>query len=62
MSTGLRGRPARLLALAGALVAISACSGIPADPEGTLERASGGVLRVGMSVHDPWTALDGGER
>jgi polar amino acid transport system substrate-binding protein len=50
--------------LAAALVAalsVPGC-GIPADPEGTLERVSGGVLRVGMSQHEPWTALEGGER
>jgi len=62
MSTGLLRGLARLLALAGALVAVAGCGGIPVDPHGTLERASGGVLRVGMSVHDPWTVLDGGER
>ena len=44
------------------VVATSGCAGIPVDPEGSLERASGGVLRVGMSQHEPWTALDGGER
>jgi polar amino acid transport system substrate-binding protein len=48
--------------LAIALAAVVAGCGIPVDPDGTLERASGGVLRVGMSEHEPWTALDGGER
>jgi polar amino acid transport system substrate-binding protein len=31
---------------------------IPADPEGTLERASGGILRVGVSPNEPWTELN----
>jgi polar amino acid transport system substrate-binding protein len=44
------------------LGAVSGCAAIPADPEGTLERVSGGVLRVGMSSHEPWTARDDGER
>jgi membrane-bound lytic murein transglycosylase MltF len=49
------------VALAG-LVAVAGCAAIPVDPEGTLERVSGGVLRVGMSQHEPWTALEDGER
>ena len=44
------------------LVAVPGCAAVPADPDGTLERVSGGVLRVGMSQHEPWTALDDGER
>ena len=48
--------------LAVALLAVVAGCGIPVDPDGTLERASGGVLRVGMSEHEPWTALEGGRR
>ena len=54
----LRTLPAVVLAVA---LAVGGC-GIPVDPEGTLERASGGVLRVGMSEHEPWTALDRGDR
>jgi polar amino acid transport system substrate-binding protein len=54
-------RPFLAIALA-ALVAVSGCAAIPVDPEGTLERVSGGVLRVGMSEHEPWTARDGGGR
>jgi polar amino acid transport system substrate-binding protein len=45
-----------------ALLTLPGCAAIPADPEGTLERVSGGVLRVGMSQHEPWTALEDGER
>ena len=50
------------IAAALLVVASSACAAIPADPKGTLERASGGVLRVGMSEHPPWTELDDGAR
>lgn len=34
------------------------CTGFPADPDDTLERVRG-VLRVGVSPHDPWTRLAG---
>jgi polar amino acid transport system substrate-binding protein len=30
---------------------------IPADPEGTLERVTGGTLRVGVSPNPPWTEV-----
>lgn len=41
----------------GLLVLIGGCGlGIPTDPDGTLERVRGGVLRVGVSVNEPWTA------
>jgi ABC-type amino acid transport substrate-binding protein len=30
---------------------------IPADPDGTLDRVRGGVLRVGVSPHEPWTTV-----
>ena len=52
----------RLALVALAATVLSGCASIPVDPEGTLERASGGVLRVGMSVHEPWTTADDGER
>lgn len=29
----------------------------PADPDGTLDRVSGGVLRVGVSPHEPFTTV-----
>ncbi|MCU1431592.1 MAG: extracellular solute-binding protein family 3 [Actinotalea sp.] len=32
---------------------------IPADPDGTLDRVRGGVLRVGVSENPPWTVLPG---
>ncbi len=43
------------------LVALTACSAtIPTDPDGTLDRVSGGVLRVGVSPSPPWTDLPDG--
>jgi polar amino acid transport system substrate-binding protein len=32
---------------------------LPRDPEGTLQRAIGGELRVGLSPREPWTRLEG---
>lgn len=55
------GRRVFLAVVVTAVMGGAGC-GLPVDPDGTLERASGGVLRVGMSQHEPWTALDGGER
>ena len=37
-------------------VLISGCGTIPRDPEGTLERVRGGVLRAGFTVAHPWAA------
>jgi polar amino acid transport system substrate-binding protein len=60
---GLRIRGRRPLAglLAAALIAtaLAGCE-FPADPEGTLERAEGGVLRVGVADHPPWVELTKG--
>ena len=33
---------------------------IPTDPDGTLDRVSGGTLRVGVSPNPPWTDLPNG--
>jgi len=38
---------------------VTAC-GFPRDPDGTLERVTGGVLRVGVSENPPWTRWPGG--
>lgn len=50
------------LALASATVAALALSGcgaqFPNDPEGTLERVRGDVLRVGATEHRPYVELD----
>jgi polar amino acid transport system substrate-binding protein len=31
----------------------------PRDPDGTLNRVEGGVMRVGVTAADPWVQLDG---
>lgn len=42
------------------MLAAAGCSAIPADPDDTLERVTGDVLRVGVSVNPPWTELPHG--
>jgi polar amino acid transport system substrate-binding protein len=44
-------------------MAIALCSGceFPQDPEGTLDRVRGGVMRVGVTPAEPWVTLDGPE-
>jgi polar amino acid transport system substrate-binding protein len=49
-----------LVAIAAAL-ALGACDRFPRDPERTLERARGGVIRVGVAPNPPWTILGGAE-
>ncbi|GAA4476801.1 transporter substrate-binding domain-containing protein [Enteractinococcus fodinae] len=52
----LRQRITRGLVLLAVLVGLVGCTGhYPADPEGTLDRVSGGTLRVGVSHEPPWT-------
>lgn len=59
-----RPRPSRFRAApaACAMVAVlTGCSGgFPADPDGTLETVTGGVLRVGVSSNPPWTETGAG--
>jgi polar amino acid transport system substrate-binding protein len=45
------------------LVAIGALCGcdIPQDPDGTLDRVTGGAVRVGVTEADPWVTLEGDE-
>lgn len=58
---GLMGRALRSLAAITASAAVLAgCASIPADPDGTLERVQGGVLRVGVTENAPWVELAGG--
>jgi len=41
-----------------AVLLLTACQGgMPADSQGTLERARGGELRVGVSENPPWTEV-----
>ena len=49
----------RLLALLLVLPVMSC--GIPRDPEATLDRVSGGTMRVGITHAEPWTILSAGE-
>lgn len=42
------------------LVVLAGCSGYPADPYGTLERATGGVLQVGVVHNEPYVSVVGG--
>ena len=36
---------------------LTGCSSFPADPNGTLDRVRGGVLRVGVSHNEPWVQV-----
>jgi hypothetical protein len=47
------GRAAMLAGLSAALLAAAGCGDWPRDPEGTLERARGGVLRAGAAEAAP---------
>lgn len=46
-----------------AIVAVASLAGcgisIPADPDGTLDRVTGGELRVGVAESAPWTETEG---
>ncbi|WP_282944002.1 transporter substrate-binding domain-containing protein [Cellulomonas endometrii] len=44
--------------LLAALLLTGCAGGFPADPDGTLDRVTGGVLRVGVSENPPWTVAD----
>ncbi|WP_043497576.1 transporter substrate-binding domain-containing protein [Georgenia sp. SUBG003] len=52
----------RKFALAAAvLTALGGCTAtIPTDPDGMLDRVTGGALRVGVSPNPPWTDLPDG--
>lgn len=59
---GLVRSPLRLLAtMAASALVLAGCGSIPADPDGTLERVQGGVMRVGVTENPPWVELSGGE-
>lgn len=40
------------------LVLLTGCASAPLDPEGTLERVTGGTIRAGITDHPPWTIVD----
>jgi polar amino acid transport system substrate-binding protein len=50
-------------AVVGIVAAIWLAAGcrIPDDVNGTLDRVEGGVMRVGVTEHDPWVKLTGAE-
>ncbi len=51
-----------MLALAAVCAALAGCGiQIPADPDGTLDRVTGGVLRVGASANGDLVQIDDGE-
>lgn len=43
-----------MLLAALVLATLVGCSAVPADAEGTTDRVSGGVLRVGLTHNPPW--------
>jgi ABC-type amino acid transport substrate-binding protein len=47
----------RLIPIACALALLGACASPPVDPEGTLDRVEGGVMRVGITHNPPWTIV-----
>lgn len=49
----------RVLALTTSLLLLSGCAAVPADPQGTLERVSGGTLNVGVSPNGDFAFVSG---
>lgn len=49
----------RRLAIGLIILVLTAACNIPRDPEGTLERVTGGTLRVGITEADPWVIIEG---
>lgn len=54
-------RGVRAVGLVLALTMLAGCASYPADPYGTLERATGGVLQVGVVHNEPFVSVVGGE-
>ncbi|MBT2594147.1 transporter substrate-binding domain-containing protein [Arthrobacter sp. ISL-72] len=50
-------KPFAAAVLISALTLTSCGTSFPADPDGTLDRVSGGVLRVGASENDDWVTV-----
>lgn len=57
MQTPVLQRMRHLLVLALLLVAAGCQGSFPADTQGTLDRATGGELRVGIAENPPWTQV-----
>ena len=43
------------------LLVVAACASPPLDPEGTLERVTGGTIRAGITTQAPWSFFENGE-
>jgi polar amino acid transport system substrate-binding protein len=48
----------RFLLLLPVLAVLLAGCRVPEDPDGTLDRVEGGVMRVGLTESDPWVVLE----
>jgi polar amino acid transport system substrate-binding protein len=48
------------ICIALALATLLGACRIPEDPDGTLDRVEGGVMRVGVTESDPWVKLEAG--
>jgi polar amino acid transport system substrate-binding protein len=46
--------------LTATLAVLLVACGLPRDPEGTLRRVEGGIVRVGVTENPPWTSVDDG--
>ncbi|MGP9709497.1 transporter substrate-binding domain-containing protein [Brachybacterium sp. AOP24-D1-21] len=58
MRMGVMERVWRLILLGALLLAAAGCQGsFPADTQGTLDRVTGGELRVGIAENPPWTEV-----
>lgn len=58
----LRGRATRTIAIVALALTLTGCGvSIPSDPDGTLDRVTGGVLRAGASPAGELVAVDDGE-
>jgi polar amino acid transport system substrate-binding protein len=56
-----RAPPRRLTVIVASGLLTLSCGSLPRDPEGTLQRARGGRLRVGLVEHPPWVVRTEGE-
>jgi polar amino acid transport system substrate-binding protein len=50
----------KMLLFLGVVIAFAGCQ-FPRDPEGTLNRVTGGVMHVGVSQSEPWVRTEGGK-
>jgi polar amino acid transport system substrate-binding protein len=58
MRRGFESRCSRALFAVAVAVSTQACSAIPRDAGGALNRVMGGMLRVGIIEHHPWTVVE----